>query len=81
MKSARRWRLINLLEIEHLGQSNEQQRQKNIDVARSRRVRCCRWWAIFSTAKIESGHFSVQLQPMSLSEVVRDCEALFRRWR
>ena len=72
--------LIGLLEIEHLGQSNEQQRQKNIDVAwESSRSLLSLVGDILDLAKIESGHFSVQLQPMSLSEVVRDCEALFRQ--
>ena len=72
--------LIGLLEIEHLGQSDEQQRQKNIDVAwESSRSLLSLVGDILDLAKIESGHFSVRLMPMLLSDVVRDCEALFRR--
>lgn len=72
--------LIGLLEIEHLGQSTPEQRQKNIDVAwASSRSLLSLVGDILDLAKIESGHFSVRLAPMSLSEVVRDCEALFRQ--
>lgn len=72
--------LIGLLEIEHLGQSNPQQRQKNIDLAwQSSRSLLTLVGDILDLAKIESGHFSIRLMPMSLSTVVQDTEALFRQ--
>jgi two-component system sensor histidine kinase EvgS len=72
--------LIGLLEIEHLGQSDPQQRQKNIDLAwQSSRSLLSLVGDILDLAKIESGHFSIRLLPMSLSDVVHDTEALFRQ--
>ncbi len=72
--------LIGLLEIEHLGQSDQQQRQKNIDLAwQSSRSLLSLVGDILDLAKIESGHFSIRLMPMSLSDVVYDTEALFRQ--
>lgn len=72
--------LIGLLEIEHLGQSDPQQRQKNIDLAwQSSRSLLSLVGDILDLAKIESGHFSVRHMPMSLSDVVCDTEALFRQ--
>lgn len=72
--------LIGLLEIEHLGQSDESQRQKNIDLAwESSRSLLSLVGDILDLAKIESGHFSIRHMPMSLSDVVHDTEALFRQ--
>ncbi len=72
--------LIGLLEIEHLGQSDESQRQKNIDLAwESSRSLLSLVGDILDLAKIESGHFSIRHLPMSLSDVVHDTEALFRQ--
>ncbi len=72
--------LIGLLEIEHLGQSDAQQRQKNIDLAwQSSRSLLSLVGDILDLAKIESGHFSVRYVPMSLSDVVNDTEALFHQ--
>lgn len=72
--------LIGLLEIEHLGQSDEPQRQKNIDLAwESSRSLLSLVGDILDLAKIESGHFSIRHVPMSLSDVVHDTEALFRQ--
>lgn len=72
--------LIGLLEIEHFGQSDQQQRQKNIDLAwQSSRSLLSLVGDILDLAKIESGHFSIRLMPMSLSDVVYDTEALFRQ--
>lgn len=72
--------LIGLLEIEHFGQSDQQQRQKNIDLAwQSSRSLLSLVGDILDLAKIESGHFSIRHAPMSLSDVVHDTEALFRQ--
>jgi two-component system sensor histidine kinase EvgS len=72
--------LIGLLEIEHLGQSDQQQRQKNIDLAwESSRSLLSLVGDILDLAKIESGHFSIRPLPMSLSDVVYGTEALFRQ--
>lgn len=72
--------LIGLLEIEHLGQSDPEQRQKNIDLAwQSSRSLLSLVGDILDLAKIESGHFSIRHLPMSLSDVVHDTEALFRQ--
>lgn len=72
--------LIGLLEIEHLGQSAPEQRQKNIDLAwQSSRSLLSLVGDILDLAKIESGHFSIRHLPMSLSDVVHDTEALFRQ--
>jgi len=72
--------LIGLLEIEHLGQSDAAQRQKNIDLAwESSRSLLSLVGDILDLAKIESGHFSIRHMPMSLSDVVYDTEALFRQ--
>lgn len=72
--------LIGLLEIEHLGQSDQLQRQKNIDLAwQSSRSLLSLVGDILDLAKIESGHFSIRHMPMSLSDIVHDTEALFRQ--
>lgn len=72
--------LIGLLEIEHLGQSDQQQRQKNIDLAwQSSRSLLSLVGDILDLAKIESGHFSIRPMTMSLSDVIHDTEALFHQ--